>query len=228
MKRLLVFWLSLGLYVGWGQNQAAPNSLTVKEQNEGFTLLFDGKSLDGWDVRPGQEAVWRVADGVIENDSSAPGATLLTKEDFANFVLQAEFRAHPGINSALILRQARRGPGPAGNAPQTEVAKGSDGQFYELQIRDKILADRPGAFLTGSIVNVQRAPIEAKIVPGQWNSFVVTMDGDHIVVIYNGKKVVDAHDSRLASGSIGLQSAHAADPAGAKIEFRNLKVKRLP
>jgi len=77
-------------------------------------------------------------------------------------------------------------------------------------------------------VNVGKAPDDAKIIPGQWNTFEVTMNGDHMVVVYNGKKVVDAHDSKLESGAIGLQSAHAADPPGAGIEFRNLKVKRLP
>jgi hypothetical protein len=220
MERLLVLMLTVGVCSGWGQTQAAANQLTVEEQREGFTLLFDGKSLDGWDVRPGQEAVWRVVDGVIENDSSAPGATLLTKQDFANYVLKAEFRAHPGVNSGLMLRQRREGSGPL------PTAAGMSG--YELNIRDKILENRPGAYLTGSIVEVARAPADAKIVPDQWNTFEVTMNGDHIVVLYNGRKVVDAHDSTLASGAIGLQSAHPVDPPGAKVEFRNLKVKRLP
>jgi hypothetical protein len=212
--------LTLGVCSGWGQTQAAVNQLTAQEQREGYALLFDGKSLDGWDLRPGQEGVWRVVNGVIENDSSAPGATLLTKQDYANFVLKAEFRAHPEVNSALMLRQRRAGSG----APAT--TGGISG--YELQIRDKILENRPGAYLTGSIVEVARAPADAVIVPGQWSTFEVTMNGDHIVVLYNGRKVVDAHDSRLASGAIGLQSAHAVDPPGAKVEFRNLRIKRLP
>ena len=55
----------------------------------------------------------------------------------------------------------------------------------------------------------------------------VAVQGDHIVVMYNGKKVVDVHDKRRSTGAIGLQSAHPEDPAGAFIEFRNLKVKRL-
>lgn len=37
----------------------------------------------------------------------------------------------------------------------------------------------------------------------------------------------DVHDTRRASGAIGLQSAHPEDPAGAFVEFRNLKIKRL-
>lgn len=193
------------------QHGAAPNSLTPAEQKDGFELLFDGKTLDKFIIPPGQEKVWRVVDGVIRNEQAAPGATILTKEDFANFIVRAEFRAHPGVNSALMLRQGR--PQPAG---------------YELQIRDKVLTDRTGgSFLTGSIVNVQSAPEGTRIVPGRWNTFEATLSGDHIVVMYNGSKVVDVRDTRRTDGAIGLQSAHPEDPSGAFIEFRNLKVKRL-
>jgi hypothetical protein len=192
------------------QQANLPNTLTAAEQKDGFELLFDGKTLDKFIVPADQAKVWRVVNGVIRNEQTAPGATLLSKEDFGNFVLRAEFRAHPGVNSALMLRQGR--PQPAG---------------YELQIRDKVLTDRTGGgFLTGSIVNVQNAPEGTSIVPGQWNTFEATLNGDHIVVLYNGAKVVDVRDSRRAAGAIGLQSAHPEDPAGAFIEFRNIKIKR--
>ena len=193
------------------QQNHAPNTLTPGEQQEGFELLFDGRTLAKFIVPDGQEKVWRAVNGVIRNEQTLPGQTLLTKEDFSDFVLRAEFRAHPGVNSALMLRQGR--PQPAG---------------YELQIRDKLLTDRTGgSYLTGSIVNVQNAPEGTKILPDRWNSFEATLRGDHIVVLYNGAKVVDAKDARRASGAIGLQSAHPEDPAGAFVEFRNLRIKRL-
>ena len=193
------------------QTSGTVNALTAEEQREGFELLFDGRTLDKFIVPAGQEKVWRVVNGVIRNEQAAPGATILTKEDFANFVLKAEFRAHPAVNSALMLRQGR--PQPAG---------------YELQIRDKLLTDRTGgSYLTGSIVNVQNAPEGTKIVPEQWSTFIATLNGDRIEVSYNGKKIIDVRDSRRSSGAIGLQSAHPEDPAGAFVEFRNLKVKRL-
>jgi hypothetical protein len=193
------------------QASSAPNGLSAAEQKDGFELLFDGKSLDKFIVPPDQVKVWRVVNGVIRNEQAAPGATILTKEDFANFVVKAEFRAHPNVNSALMLRGGR--PQPAG---------------YELQIRDKLLTDRTGgSFLTGSIVNVQNAPEGTRIIPDQWNTFEATLNGDHIVVLYNGAKVIDVRDARRTTGAIGLQSAHPEDPAGAFVEFRNLKVKRL-
>ncbi len=203
--------LGVGLSPAAAQQGTKPNTLTAAEQKEGFELLFDGTSLDKFIVPADQAKVWRVVNGVIRNEQAAPGATILTKDDFANFVIRAEFRAHPAVNSALMLRQGR--PQPAG---------------YELQIRDKLLTDRTGgSYLTGSIVNVQNAPEGTKIVPGQWNTFEATLAGDHIVVLYNGTKVVDVHDARRSTGAIGLQSAHPEDPAGAFIEFRNLKIKRL-
>jgi hypothetical protein len=193
------------------QQGGAPNTLTAAEQKDGFELLFDGKTLDKFIIPPDQLKVWRVVNGGIRNEQSAPGATILTKEDFGDFVLRAEFRAHPNVNSALMLRQGR--PQPAG---------------YELQIRDKVLTDRTGGeYLTGSIVNVAHAPEGTKIVPNQWNAFEATLAGDHIVVLYNGAKIIDVRDSRRGTGAIGLQSAHPEDPAGAFVEFRNLRIKRL-
>lgn len=220
MKRTLVLLLTMATAAAWAQtNGGTPNTLTPEERKQGFELLFDGKSLNKFDVPPGQEKVWRVVNGVIRNESATPGATILTKEDFANYVLKAEFRAHPAVNSAIMLRQGR---------PQPQATGGGGAPGYELQIRDKLLTDRTGgSYLTGSIVNVQNAPEGTRIIPGQWNTFDVTMDGDHIVVLYNGKKVVDVRDSRRSSGAIGLQSAHPEDPAGAFVEFRNLKIKRL-
>ena len=214
MPRLLLAGLlvvTTAVAVAFAQNRESANALTPQEKTEGFELLFDGKELSTFDVPQGQEKVWRAVNGVIRNEQAAPGATLLTKEDFANFVLKAEFRAHPGVNSAIMFRQGRPQP-----------------QGYELQIRDKLLTDRTGgSFLTGSIVNVQNAPEGTRIIAGQWNSFHVTMNGDSILVLYNGNKVIDVRDSRRASGAIGLQSAHPEDPAGAFVEFRNLKIKRL-
>ena len=193
------------------QQGSAPNTLTAAEQKDGFELLFDGKTLDKFIVPADQTKVWRVVNGVIRNEQAAPGATILTKEDFGDFIVRAEFRAHPGVNSALMLRQGR--PQPAG---------------YELQIRDKLLTDRTGgSYLTGSIVNVQNAPEGTKIIPDRWNTFEATLKGDNIVVVYNGAKVVDVRDPRRSTGAIGLQSAHPEDPAGAFIEFRNLRIKRL-
>ena len=81
--------LVLSIATAAAQQSGAPNALTAAEQKDGFELLFDGKSLDKFIVPADQVKVWRVVDGVIRNEQAAPGATILTKEDFGNFVIRA-------------------------------------------------------------------------------------------------------------------------------------------
>ena len=203
--------LGLSLLLSLGLSAApAPNTLTSAETNDGFQLLFDGKSMSKFEAPEGQK-VWSVVNGSIKSNSNAGAGNLLTKEDFANFILKAEFRADPDIHAHILLRKGR---GRSGG--------------YELQIKDKDPKQTAHGYLTASIPQVARAPADAKNLPGQWNSLEITMDGTHMMVVYNGRKVVDAEDSKLSSGAIALSLATPEDAPGENIEFRNLKVKRLP
>lgn len=232
MKRMLaiVMAAALGLSASalaqnGNRSSGQPNTLTSQERQEGWVLLFDGKTLDKWNVTPNLAKVWKVVDGAIKTDAKAGGGTMLTKEEFSNFELKAEFRAHPDINSGIILRSPP--PRPAA-APGEKPAPVPGGPGYELQIRDRNPGNySAGDFLTGSVVGVGKAPHDAKIIPGQWNTIHATVNGDHFVVVLNGRQVVDAHDSRRATGAIGLQLAHPEDVTHADIEFRNLKIKPL-
>src|SRR5215210_1753670 len=99
MKRILTACLAVAtMCLSIVRAADAPNTLTAEERKEGFELLFDGKSLDKFVIPADQEKVWRVVNGVIRNESATPGATVLTREDFGNYVLRAEFRAHPNVN----------------------------------------------------------------------------------------------------------------------------------
>lgn len=223
MKRTRSLWalaamMALSVTV-WAQNgsSSAANTLTAQEQKDGWILLFDGKTLEKWNVTPALAKVWKVSDGAIKADLSDAGGTMLTKDTFDNFVLKVEVRAHPDINSGIILRSPAAG------------TKDPQGPGYELQIRDRNPGNySSGDFLTGSVVNVSKAPHDVKIIPNQWNTIEATVDGDHFVVVFNGKKVADGRDARRKSGHIGLQLAHPEDVRHASLEFRNLKIRRLP
>jgi Domain of Unknown Function (DUF1080) len=234
MKRTLCLLAAVIVCVGastLAQNgnraSSQPNTLTSQEQQEGWILLFDGKSLDKWQVTPELAKVYKVVDGAIKADLSDAGGTMLTKDTFDNFVLRVEFRAHPDINSGIILRSPPpRAPAARGEKPAPAPGGGPG---YELQIRDRNPGNySSGDFLTGSVVNVSKAPHDVKIVPNQWNTIEATVNKDHFVVMFNGKKVADGHDARRASGHLGLQLAHPEDVRHAHLEFRNLKVRRLP
>jgi len=217
MKRIAVALAVMAVCAAIAISAGMPNTLTGKEKAEGWKLLFDGKSLDQWDLSTSPKAQWKVVDGAIVTDSTQ-GGTLLSKEDFANFELKVEFRTTDNVNSGVMLRNPR---------PDASK-KGGGAEGYEVQIRDKNPGHYTGgSYLTGSLVNVEKAPADVKIVSGEWTPLDITADGDHFVILYNGRKVVDAHDTKLESGAIGLQWAHPEDAPGTKVEFRNIKVRRL-
>ena len=55
----------------------------------------------------------------------------------------------------------------------------------------------------------------------QWNTYDITMDGDHIVVLLNGIKTIDGTDDHFSSGPISLQYGSG------NIKFRNVRIRRL-
>lgn len=196
----------LALIPGAGA-QSRPNTLTPEESRAGWKLLFDGVTLKGWEPHQASPkepaATWGVADGAIFYEGDRRG-WLGTADTFTDFNLKIEFRAGANINSGIFLRSQKEGP-PAETG-------------YELQIWDS----RP-TYKTGALVNAIEAE-PAKIVPDQWNRFEITAQGDHFVVVFNGKKVLDGRDSKhLGPGVIGLQY----NTGGGKIEFRNIKVRAL-
>ncbi|HYM11866.1 MAG TPA: DUF1080 domain-containing protein, partial [Bryobacterales bacterium] len=160
----------------------------------------DGETMFGWE--PHGAAEWRISNGALVADS-ADGGWLGATTEFADFILKLEFRTAADSNSGIFLRAAREG------APNLTG--------YELQIYDQ----HPAGYNTGSLVNYAKAS-QATIVPGQWNSFEITAAGSHFVVLYNGKKVLDAAVSKHAVGVIGLQYNR-----GRKVEFRNIKLRPL-
>jgi len=200
MKRIVVMLAVSMVSMEISSGQDSANKLTPKEIADGWILLWDGESTFGWESHGGAE--WKVSGGALVADSPQAG-WLGTATAFGDFVLKAEFRAAADGNSGIFLRSAREG------APHQTG--------YELQIFDT----QPAGYNTGSLVNYVKAT-PAKIVPGQWNRFEVTAQGDRFVVLYNGKKVLDARDSKHAAGVIGLQYNQ-----GKKIEFRNLKLRPL-
>ncbi len=202
MNRIILALASLTLLAGTAPavEQSVPNHLTPQEAANGWLLLWDGETMFGWESHGG--AQWRIVGGALVADSP-DGGWLGTTTAFADFVLKLEFRTAAESNSGVFLRAAREG------APQQTG--------YEIQIYD----EHPAGYNTGSLVNHAKAS-EAKIVPGQWNSFEITAAGSHFMVLYNGKKVLDAADTQHAVGVIGLQYNR-----GQKIEFRNIKLRPL-
>jgi hypothetical protein len=186
--------------------QGAPNKLTPNESAGGWKLLFDGKTLDGWQSystsKPPATGDWSVADGAILCPGTSPG-WLASNDKYSNFELKLQFRGAEKVNSGVFIRSTKdRAPNNTG---------------YEVQIWDY----QPAGYNTGSLVDsLKAAPV--KILPDQWNNYDIKADGDHYVITLNGKTLLDDHDTKHTAGLVGLQCQ-----PGNKIEFRNVKLLPL-
>jgi hypothetical protein len=86
--------------------QERDNSLTKKEQKEGWKLLFNGKNLDGW-TSVGKDnppsSGWQVENGVLSTvkTEGRGGGDIITKEEFADFELSLDFKISHGGNSGI-------------------------------------------------------------------------------------------------------------------------------
>ena len=209
MKRLsnILGRLAVGCLTLGALRAQDPNTLAKEEIAAGWKLLFDGSTLKGWEAHAASatepaSTSWRVSDGAIVCDGDRRG-WLGTDDMFSDFNLKIQFRVGEKTNSGVFLRSQKTGGIPAETG-------------YELQIWDF----RP-TYKTGALVNAIEAE-PSKILADQWNSYDVTADGNHFVVVFNGKKVVDGTDAKHSSGVVGLQFN-----IGGKVEFRNIKIKPI-
>ncbi|MDA1313393.1 MAG: DUF1080 domain-containing protein [Acidobacteria bacterium] len=179
---------------------AADNALTPAEVEQGWILLWDGKTEYGWEWHG--DARWKVEDGLLKSDGGANG-WLGTTTSFGDYELTLDFRTAVDGNSGVFLRSAREGePHKTG---------------YELQIFNR----QPEGYNTGSLVYYAKAQ-PAQFIGGQWNSYHVRAVGERFVVKLNGREVLDVNDSSHSAGVIGLQ--YNKDKP---VEFRNIKLKPL-
>src|SRR6478736_9393382 len=83
--------------------RAGDNELTAKEKEEGWRLLFDGKTLDGWMTSSETPSKTPVDDGCI-NPHKAGGYMMVHKEIWGNYALALDYKISKGCNSGVFIR----------------------------------------------------------------------------------------------------------------------------
>ena len=178
------------------------NTVTYSLINEPtWVTLFAGQDLDQFDRVGG--ANWQIVGDVVEATSGEPGF-LVTRGQYGDVRVQAEFWTSPDANSGIFMR-----------CSDTMAISASN--CYEVNIFDQ----RPDqTYRTGAIVDVAE-PMAQMDAADQWNTFDIVMEGDHLMVTMNGTVMVDTHDSTHTVGPIAFQWS-----AGT-VRFRNLKLRPL-
>jgi hypothetical protein len=155
---------------------AADNQLTEQEKKDGWILLFDGKTLDGWMTSSQQPSKRPVENGSI-NPHKCGGYMMVHKKQWSNFVLALDFKISKNCNSGVFVHTYSLTPRP-----------GKDVGFngIEVQILDSTTA---GFHDTGAIYDLVKPTKNAMKPVGEWNHLVITCDKNLITVELNGEKV---------------------------------------
>lgn len=219
----------------------ANNELTGQEKEEGWQLLFDGKTKNGWHVYNNKSdgSAWTVADGTLHLDpktkkdwQTVGGGDIVSAEEYDNFDLKLEWKLDSAGNSGIILfikedpkfeHTWHTGPEMQvlDNAahPDSKIIKHRAGDLYDL--------------ITSSPEMVKPA--------GEWNQVEIISKDAKLEFFLNGTKVVsttmwDDNWKKMIAGSkfkdmpafgtikkgrIGLQDH--GDP----VWYRNIKIRKL-
>jgi len=204
-----------------------------KPPEAGFVSLFGGKDLSGWIVGP--EKSWVVEEGVIALKRDMDGKEhnldyLWTKEPYGDFILELEFKVPPNANSGVFLR--------------TSDLKDPVYTGIEIQVSNSYgRKELSRGSTAGAIYDCLAPAANAVKKPGEWNRLRVTCQGNKIVVVLNGRQVIDMDLDRWTEphknpdgspnkfpralkdfarvGHVGLQDH------GRPVWYRDIRIKRL-
>jgi hypothetical protein len=220
---------------------------------EGFVALFNGKDFSGWKVPEGDNGHWKVVDGVIDYDarSEAKGdKSLWTVQEFEDFVLLVDWRIKetPFVNPNVyyVLPDGSHARDITGKPLRLALPDSDSGIFLrgspKAQVNIWCWPIGSGEFYGYRMDQKMPPEVRAAVTPrtqadnpvGQWNRFEITMRGDRVSVVLNGKKVID--DAQLPGipprGPIALQH-HGGLRDGkwvsppSLVQFKNIYIKQL-
>ena len=227
------------------------NTLTEREKAEGWKLLWDGKTSNGWrgaklDHFP--EKGWSIENGILKVEASggaesAHGGDIITVDTYKNFILEVDFRYTEGANSGIkyfVDPELNKGPGSAigcefqilDDSKHPDAKKGVGGNRTLASLYDLIPAnalfyapnDRPKRFNHLG-----------------WNRARIVVKGKHVEHYLNGIKVVEYDRGTQMWRALVQKSKYAKWPNfgeakeghillqdhGDEVYFKNIKIKEL-
>ena len=189
-------------------HQVAPAGGATKE-----VVLFDGKTLDGWE---GDAAVFSVAEGeIVGRGPLKKNAFLFHKEEFSDFRLTLEVKLVDDKGNSGIQFRSVPWKGHEAKGCQADVGPGWWGKLYEESARGLLFPKKGEAF--------DGQPYVKK---GDWNTYEILAVGGRIRTAINGHPCTVLDDDQVAkAGRIALQ-VHSGGPM--EVRFRNIKVETNP
>jgi len=219
---------------------------------EGFTPLFNGKDLSGWNIPEGDNGHWKVLDGVIDYDaqSEAKGdKNLWTAEEYGDFELMIDWRLKrtTGFYDVPYVLPDGSNVKDADGKNITHPMPNADSGIYLRGTSKAQLNIWCWPIGSGEVYGYRNKAVDpvvrAGVTPslkadnpiGEWNTFHITMKGDRLTVKLNGHLIIE--NAQLPEvpeeGGIALQHHGGKkpdgefSPASSLVQFRNINIKKL-
>jgi hypothetical protein len=242
---VLIF-LSAGNWVN-GQtnnpdNNEKDNILTQKEINDGWKLLFDGKTSAGWmnaKTKKFPESGWNIKDGILIFDPSIKSATgggdIVTTDKFRNFELIVDFKYKLGGNSGIkyfIDTEKNNG---------TLASIGCEYQILDDKNHPDAKLGISGNRTLAGLYDLIAPKPKLDNGPDKWNRAKILVNGNHVEHWLNGQMTVSYERNNEAWKALVATSKFKDSPGfgeaaegrlllqahGDLVSFKNIKIREI-
>jgi hypothetical protein len=200
------------------------NHLSKMEKQDGYQLLFDGKSMDQW---TGATDTYLPENGTITiHPEKGSGGNLYTKNEYSDFDFRFEFKLTAGANNGVGIRAPLEGDA-AYVGMEIQILDNDAPKYKDLH---------PYQY-HGSIYGVVPAKRGFLKPVGEWNTEEIIAKGAKIKVILNGAVITDADITEARENGTMDGKQHPGlkrDKGhigflghGSVVQFRNIRVKDL-
>ena len=232
MKRYSIVFIIVTMLFGCNSSQKI-NGLDKKEKQEGWQILFDGKTTSGWHKYGGGQAgeSWKVNDGILSIDPSIKdGGDLVTDKEFENFHLKLEWKISEKGNSGIIflIHESTQYKYPWETGLEMQVLD-NDGHADGKIIKHH----------AGDLFDLIACSKETVKPVGEWNEAEVKCINGKLDLLLNGvnvvsttlwndnwKKLISESKFKSMPGFGTYKKGHIAlQDHGDKVSFRNIRIR---
>jgi hypothetical protein len=210
------------------------NQLSKKEKKQGWRLLFDGKSSNGWmksNGEPFPAKGWEISNGTLTVVENEKGGDIVTAEEYSDFDLSVYFLLNKTANSGIKYFF-------------TTYAKGG-ALGMEYQLLDDVDAEdnKQANHLCGSLYDIFPPNASNVKMPalGQWNTARIVCKGKYVEHWLNGKKILEFERGSKEYLAAVANSKYKTDPVfgmvekgrillqehGHQVSFKNIKIRKF-
>lgn len=216
-----------------------PNTLSMKEKKEGWMLLFDGQTTNGWHTynKTGVTPTWKVIDGALTFDpkarSQGGGGDIVTDDEFEDYEFTTEWKISEGGNSGIIF-----------NIKEDKKFADTYNTGIEMQVLDNIKAsdNKKPNHLAGLLYDLTGTAELSKPKPvGEWNLVKIIQKKGHLTFYFNGIKTLDIQQGSdewknlVSNSKFKSWPNFATTPKGKiafqdhahEVAFRNVKIRKI-